>query len=151
MEIEKKIQSMGLSLLPTSPPAGNYVRAVRVGNLIFLGGSIAMGEKGIVQGRLGENITVEEAYEGAKLAALGLLSVLKAEVGDLDKVTRIVKLLCFVNAVPGCADMPKVANGASDLLVALFGERGRHARSTIGVATVGAGSCVGMEMIVEVQ
>lgn len=151
MKIEKKLEALGLSLPPAGQPGGNYIRATRVGNLMFLAGNIGKGEKGIVQGRLGENMTLEEAYEGAKLAALNLLSALKAELEDLDRVKKIVKLLCFVNAAPGFIGLPKVSNGASDLLVALYGENGRHARSTVGVAAVGGGSCIEIEMIVEVE
>lgn len=110
MQVEKKIQAMGLSLPKLAPPAGNYVRAVPVGNLIFLAGTIAKGDKGVVRGKLGQDITIEEAYEGTRLAALGLLAVLKEEIGDLDNVKRIVKLLCFVNATPSFQDLAKVSN-----------------------------------------
>lgn len=151
MQVEKKIQAMELSLPKLTPPAGNYVRAVRVGNLVFLAGTIAKGDKGIVRGKLGQDITIEEAYEGTKLAALSLLAVLKEEIGDLDNVKRIVKLLCFVNATPTFHDLAKVSNGASDLLVTLYGESGKHARSTVGMASLGSGACAEIEMIVELS
>jgi enamine deaminase RidA (YjgF/YER057c/UK114 family) len=118
---------------------------------MFLAGNIAKGETGILHGRLGENMQVEEGYEGAKLAALNLLAALKAELGDLDRVKKILKLLCFVNAVPGFVGLPKVSNGASDLLVALYGENGKHARSTVGVSVVGGNACIEIEMVVEVE
>jgi enamine deaminase RidA (YjgF/YER057c/UK114 family) len=118
---------------------------------MFVAGNIAKGPNGILQGRLGENMEIEQAYEGAKLAALNLLATLKAELGDLDRVKKILKLLCFVNAVPGFVGLPKVSNGASDLLVALYGENGKHARSTVGVASVGGGACIEIEMVVEVE
>jgi enamine deaminase RidA (YjgF/YER057c/UK114 family) len=151
MEIENKLVAMGLSLPPLGEPGGNYIRATRVGNIMFIAGNIAKGPNGILRGRLGENMQIEEAYEGAKLAALNLLATLKAELGDLDRVKRVLKLLCFVNAVPGFVGLPKVSNGASDLLVALYGENGKHARSTVGVASVGGGACIEIEMVVEVE
>jgi enamine deaminase RidA (YjgF/YER057c/UK114 family) len=151
MLIEEKLRSMGLALPQLREPGGNHVRAVRVGNLLFLAGNPATGKNGPVQGKLGETITLDQAYQGAKLAALNLLSVLKAELGDLDRVKQIVRLICFVNATPQFRDLAKVSDGASDLLVAVYGDSGRHARSSIGVSSVAAGACIVIEAIVEVR
>lgn len=151
MEIEKKIEAMGLSLPRIGSPIGHLVRTVRVGNLVFVSGFIGRGPNGVIQGTLGLDLKVEQGYEAARFAALNLLSLLKDEIGDLDKVKRIVKLLSFVKSTADSRDLPKVTDGASDLLVELYGENGKHARSTVGVVNVGGGSCVEIEMIVELK
>ena len=151
MEIEQKIVALGLSLPSLTPPAHNFVRAVRTGNLVFLSGSLARDERGVIQGKIGYDLTVEQAYEAAKLATLRLLSALKTELGDLDRVKRIVKLSCMVNAAPGFDEPGKVANGASDLLTALYGDSARHARSAFGVSALEFGACFEVEMVVEVN
>ena len=151
MEIEKQIESMGLTLLRIGPPIGHLVRTVRVGNLVFVSGFIGRGPNGVIQGTLGQDLKVEQGYEAARFAALNLLSLLKDDIGDLDKVKRIVKLLSFVKSTPDSRELPKVTDGASDLLVELYGENGKHARSTVGVVNVGGGSCVEIEMVVELK
>lgn len=153
MRIEKKLEEMGLKLPPTPVPAANYVPTVRTGNLLFVAGHIPRMPDGSVlnAGKLGKEVTVEKGYEAAKYAMLNCLSSIKAALGDLDKVKRVVKLLCMVNAVPEFAEQFLVANGASDLLVGLYGDQGRHARSAVGMGSLPRGSCIEIEMIVEVE
>jgi len=152
MRVEAKLKEMGLTLPPPPPPVANYVRAVRSGNLVFLAGHGPRRADGTwITGKVGKDMTVEQAYEGAKQVALNLLASLKEHLGDLDKVKRIVKVLCMVNAVPEFTQHPQVANGASDLLVALYGEAGRHARSAVGMGSLPNNICVEIEMIVEVS
>jgi enamine deaminase RidA (YjgF/YER057c/UK114 family) len=150
MQIEKKLKARGLSIPALGKPVANYAHVTRAGNLMFLAGVDSRGEKGIIAGKLGENITTEEAYKAAEVAVLRLLSALKAELGDLDKVKRIVKLTCFVHSTPDFRDLAKVSDGASDLLVALYGKNGKHARTTVGLHAGVGDSCVGMDMIVEI-
>ena len=151
-QVEAKLAEMNLEL-PTPPaPVANYVRAVRTGNLVFVSGHGPTRDgKYLFQGKVGAERTVEEGYEAAKLVMLNCLSSLKQEIGDLDRVKRIVKLLGMVNCTPDFGDQPKVINGASDLLVALYGENGRHARSAVGMGSLPGGITVEIEMIVEVE
>jgi enamine deaminase RidA (YjgF/YER057c/UK114 family) len=152
MQIEEKLHAMGLSLPRLEESGvGHHVRAVRVGKLVFLGGYVARGEKGVVQGKFGENITVKEGYEAAKLTALNLLSILKDEIGDLDSVERIVMLRSYLVCTPDFGGLAQVSNGASDLLLALYGDNGVHTRTTVGTVALGAGSCVEIELIVELK
>ena len=153
-DIEKKLNEMGYELTePRRSAVGNFVPAVRTGNLVFLAGTgPGLPEGGFLHvGKLGAGVTIEQGYDCARLTMLNLLSNLKGEIGDLDKVTRIVKLLCMINAAPDFTDTPRVANGASDLLVNLFGDRGRHARSAVGMSTLPGAMPVEIEMIVEVE
>lgn len=150
MQIEGKLHAMGFSLPRLEESGvGHHARAVRVGNVIFLGGYVARGEKGVVQGKFGENLSVEEGYEAAKLTALNLLSILKGEIGDLDLVKRIVMLRSYLVCTPDFRGLAQVSNGASDLLLALYGDNGIHTRTTVGTVTLGGGSCVEIELIVE--
>ena len=153
-EVEKKLNEMGYELTePRRSAVGNFVPAVRTGNLVFLAGTgPGLAEGGFLHvGKLGAGVTIEQGYDCARLTMLNLLSNLKGEIGDLDNVTRIVKLLCMINADPDFTDTPRVANGASDLLVNLFGDRGRHARSAVGMSTLPGAMPVEIEMIVEVE
>ena len=152
MEIEAKLSKMGLELPNPPAPAANYIGCVRVGNLLFVGGNIGRinGQLKYV-GKVGEAITLEQAYEAARNCALNHLAIIKAAIGDLDKVERIVKVLGYVNVAPGFNDMPKVVNGESDLLVQLWGERGRHARAAVGVASLSREAPVETEVIVEIR
>ena len=134
------------------PERANRLYAKQVGNTVYVSGSTASYPDGRrVTGKVGRDVTVEEAYEGAKQAAVNLLAGVKECVGDLDRVTQVVKLLCMVNNAEDFYDAPSVANGASDLLMELYGEKGRHARSAIGVACPAGNSCIEVEMIVEVE
>ena len=154
MEIEQKLADMGLELpSPTVTPA-HRSSAVRTGNLVFVGGHVPRMPDGSMlhPGKVGQDVTIEQGYEAAQRVMLNCLGSLKGEIGDLDKVTRIVKLLCMVNTAPGFGDHPRVANGATDLLGNLYGDRGRHARSAVGLEK-GEGpnsACIEIEMIVEV-
>jgi len=125
----------------------NYVNAVRTGNLLFLAGK---GPAGGVTGIVGKDLTVEQAYGHARTVGLNLMAVMRDELGSLDRVKRIVKVLGMVNAVPGFPDQPKVINGCSDLFVQVFGDRGKHARSAVGMGSLPSGIPVEIECIVEV-
>jgi enamine deaminase RidA (YjgF/YER057c/UK114 family) len=152
MEIEKKLNDMGLQLPGVPAPAGNYIACVRVGNLLFVGGNTGR-INGVrkFDGKVGDAVTLEQAYTMARDCALNHLAIIKAELGDLDRVERIVKVLAYVNVAPGFTEMPKVANGESDLLVSLWGDRGRHARAAVGVAALGSNAPVETEIIVQVR
>ena len=147
MSAEKKLRELGIELAPPTLPVANYVNAVRTGNLLFLAGK----GPGKVSGKLGREFTVEQGYQHARGVGLLLLAVMRAELGSLDKVKRVVKLLGMVNAVPEFQDHPKVINGCSDLFVEVFGERGRHARSAVGMGSLPMGIPVEIECIVEVE
>lgn len=152
-DIEAKLAAMGIELPTLSPPSANFVRAVRSGNLVFLAGhGPSKPGGGYVQGRLGQDLSIEEGYEAARLTAIALLASLKAEIGDLDRVKRIVKVHGMVRATPAFTDHSSVMNGCSDFLVELFGEpRGKHARAAVGMASLPLGFAVEIEMIVEVD
>lgn len=152
MEVEARIRNLGLTIPKAPPAAGNYVPGVRVGNLVFLSGVGPRSADGsLVVGKVGRDLTLEQGQEAAKHCALNLLANLKAVIGDLDKVKHIVKVLGMVNCTPEFGDQPKVMNGCSNLLVDAFGERGRHARSAVGMAALPSGIAVEVEMVVEVE
>src|ERR671919_2342061 len=152
MEIEKKLNELGYELPNPPVPAANYIGFVRVGNLLFIGGNIGRINGQLkYRGKVGEAVTLEQAYEAARNCALNHLAIMKAALGDLVRVERIVKVLGYVNVTPGFTDMPKVVNGESDLLVQLWGERGRHARAAVGVASLSREAPVETEVIVEIR
>jgi len=143
---------LGLELPPAAKPVANYVSAVRTDNLVYLSGHGPLRNDGtLITGKVGTDLTLEEGYEAARRVALGLLGSLKAEIGNLDKVRRVVKLLGMVNCTPDFIDQPKVINGASDLLVKVFGDKGKHARSAVGMNSLPMNISVEIEMIVEVE
>ena len=148
---EAKLAALNITL-PTPPqPVANYVNGVRAGNLIFLAGKGPRRADGTeITGKLGQDVTIEQGYEGARLTAINQLSVLKEMLGDLKKVKRIVKVLGMVNSDPDFIDQPKVINGFSDLMVEVFGDRGRHARAAVGMASLPRGQAVEIELVVEV-
>ena len=148
MEIENKLKAMGLELPAAGTPAPGRAGAVRVGNILFVGGHTSGPEH---RGKLGVDITVEQGYEGAKGAALSCLADVKALIGDLDKVKRVAKLLCMVNSAPDFGQQPLVANGATDLLSELYGDAGAHARSAVGMAALPNQACIEIEMILEIE
>ncbi len=151
-DVEAKLKELGIELRETPPPMANYVNAVRTGNLIFLAGKGPSRADGTyVTGKLGSDLTVEEGYEAARLVAIAQLSVLKAELGDLNKVKRIVKVLGMVNSTPDFVQQPAVVNGFSDLMVEVFGEKGKHARAAVGMGSLPSGIAVEIEAIVEVE
>jgi len=148
---ESKLRELKITLPEPPQPVANYVNGVRVGNLIFLAGKGPRSSDGTeIIGKLGLDVSIEEGYEGARLTAINQLSVLKEMLGDLKKVKRIVKVLGLVNSDPSFTDQPKVINGFSDLMVEVFGEKGKHARAAIGVASLPRGQAVEIELIVEV-
>lgn len=153
MEIEKKLNALGYEVPIPSEPAGNYIGSVQVGNLLFVGGNVGRFKDRPLKyrGKVGAAVTLEHAYEMARNCALNHLARIKEALGDLDRVERIVKVTGYVNVAPGFTDMPKVVNGESDLLVALWGERGRHTRAAIGVASLGSDAPVETEIIVQVK
>ena len=153
MEIEKRLSEMKLELSPSSTPVGNFVTSVRTGNLLFVAGHVPSMPDGspLNPGKLGREVTVDQGYQSARQAMLNCLSSIKESIGDLDKVKRVVKLLCMVNSAPEFGDQPRVANGASDLLVDLYRDRGRHARSAVGMCALPGGHCIEIEMIIEVE
>ena len=152
MRIEKRLQEMGLALPKLGPVVGSYARAVRTGSLVYLAGHLPNYPGGkVYKGKVGRDISVEEGYQAARQAALCLLSSLKEEAGNLDKVQRIVKVVGFVNCADDFLDQSRVVNGASELFMELFGERGRHARSAVGAPQLPTGAPVELEAIVEVE
>ena len=147
MATEDKLQELGITLPALPAPAGNYVHAVRTGNLLFLAGKGPVGSKGKVGGEL----STREGYLCAREVGLVLLAVLRSELGTLDRVARVVKVMGLVNATTDFADHPQVMNGCSDLLVSVFGDRGRHARTSIGVASLPNQIPVEIDAVVEVS
>lgn len=145
MSIETRLSELGLDLPDAPAPVANYVPFVITGKQLFVSGQISRG----VTGKLGADMTAEEGAEAAKLCALSLLAQAKAATGDLDRIARVVKLVGFVNSTPDFTDQPKVINGASDLMVAVFGEAGRHARSAVSAASLPGGVAVEIEAIFE--
>ena len=152
MEIENKLKALGYELPNPPTPAANYIGYVQVGNMLYIGGNIGR-INGVIKyrGKVGAEVTLEQAYDAARNCALNHLATMKAALGDLDKVERIVKVLSYINVAPGFTELPKVANGESDLLVQLFDERGRHTRAAIGVASLSQDAPVENEVTVQVK
>lgn len=149
---EEKLKALGIVLPEVMAPIASYVNVVRTGNLLYLSGKGPIQPDGkYVTGKLGKDMTIEQGYEAARLTAIMQIAVLKKELGDLSKVKRIVKVLGMVNCTEDFADQPKVINGYSDLMVAIFGEKGRHARSAVGMYALPFHLLVEVEMIVEVE
>jgi len=149
---EENLKAKGIELPVLPHPTANYVNAVRTGNLIYLSGKGPLRKDGsYITGKLGKEVSIDQGYEAARLTALIQIAVLKDVLGDLNKVKRIVKVLGLVNSSPDFYDQPKVINGYSDLIVEIFGEKGKHARSAIGVASLPMNIAVEVEMIVEVE
>jgi enamine deaminase RidA (YjgF/YER057c/UK114 family) len=152
MHIEQRLRDLGIELPAVTPPVANYVNAVRTGNLLFLAGKgPTRPDGGHHAGKVGRDVTVEQAYQHARLTGLHLIAVMRAELGDLDRVRRIVKVLGMVNGTPDFADQPEVINGCSDLFVEVFGDKGRHARSAVGMGSLPRNITVEIECIVEVD
>ena len=144
---EVMLEELGIKLVPSRKPLGNYVSCVRTGNLIYTSGQTV----DQYHGKLGMDVSIEEGYLAARQAMINLLCILKDELGELSNVKRIVKLFGMVNSAPNFTEQPKVINGASDLLVEVFGEKGIHARSAVGMAQLPNNSAVELELIVEVE
>jgi enamine deaminase RidA (YjgF/YER057c/UK114 family) len=150
MSIPEKLAAAGITLPPPTPPGAAYVPTVQVGDVLYVAGHIARREGKPWTGQLGVSMTTAEGREAARQVAIDLMGTLQGALGDLERVRRIAKLLVLVNSAPTFTEHHLVANGASELLVAVFGERGAHARSAFGVAQIPHGACVEIEMIVEV-
>ena len=150
---ELKLKELGITLPESPAPVANYIPVVQTGNLIFLSGvgPTPKPDGSEYKGKLGKDLSIEERYDSARLPGVNLIARLKGYLGDLDRVKQIVKLLAMVNATPEFTEPPAVANGCSDLLVNVFGERGRHARSAIGVATLPGAMPIEIELIAEIQ
>jgi enamine deaminase RidA (YjgF/YER057c/UK114 family) len=152
MSHEARLQELGITLPEVPAPAGNYVHAVQTGNLLYLAGKGPFSEDGSsVSGKVGGDVSVEEAYKHARSVGLTLLAVMKQELGSLDRVKQIVKVLGMVNGVPEFGQQPAVINGCSDLFVEVFGDAGRHARSAVGMGSLPNQITVEIEVIVEVE
>ncbi|MDR7545404.1 MAG: RidA family protein [Armatimonadota bacterium] len=152
MRVEARLAERGLQLPALPPPAASYVRTVRTGNLLFVSGH-GPWRDGKMQyvGKVGTDLSLEDGYRAAQLVALNCLASVKEALGDLDRVRRVVKLLGMVNCLPDFAQQPQVINGASDLLIDLYGDAGRHARSAVGMSSLPGGIAVEIEMILEVE
>ena len=151
--VEQKLSALGIELHEPNPPVANYVGFVRTGNLLIVSGQVCYSPDGklIAKGKLGAGVSVEQGAAAARGCAVNILAQVKMALGDLDKVVRVVRLGGFVNSAPDFFDGPKVLNGASDLMVAAFGDRGRHARTTVGVASLPSDAAVEVEGIFEVS
>lgn len=144
---EEMLEALGVTLVPSRKPLGNYVSCMRTGNLIYTSGQIV----DQYHGKLGIDVTVEEGYLAARQAMVNLLCILKDELGELSRIKKVVKLFGMVHSAPDFTGQPKVINGASDLLVEVFGEKGKHARSAVGMAQLPNNSAVELELIVEIE
>jgi enamine deaminase RidA (YjgF/YER057c/UK114 family) len=151
--VEKKLASLGINLPTPAAPIANYVPFVRSQNMLVVSGQLCFGTDGnlVAKGQLGNGVSLDDGQRAARACAINLLAQLKSALGDLDKVIRVVRLGGFINSAPGFTDGPKVMNGASDLMVEVFGEKGRHARSTVGVAALPANAAVEVEGQFEVS
>lgn len=148
--VEEKLAEMGLDLAVAPPPAANYVPFVVTGNMVYVSGQISMKDGALITGKVGADLTTEEGAAAAQTCAVGLLAQAKAACdGDLSRIKRVVKLVGFVNSTPDYTEQPKVINGASDLLVAVLGEAGRHARSAVSAGALPLGVAVEIEAIFE--
>jgi enamine deaminase RidA (YjgF/YER057c/UK114 family) len=149
---EQNLKALGITLPKLTAPIANYVNYVRTGNLIYFSGTGPSVEgQGYIKGKLGKDLTIDQGKEAARITGINMIANLKNAIGDLNKVKRIVKVLGMVNSTEDFTDQPKVINGFSDLMVAVFGEKGKHARSAIGMATLPMNMAVEIEMIVEVE
>jgi enamine deaminase RidA (YjgF/YER057c/UK114 family) len=152
IDFDKKFKELGIELITPTKPMANYVKAVRSGNLLFLAGhGPSKADGSLITGKVGKDLTAEQGAQAARQTGISLLSTLKAEIGDLNKVKRIVKVLGMVNCTEDFAEQPKVMNGFSDLMVQVFGEKGKHARSAVGMYALPSNMAVEIEMIVELE
>ena len=152
MNAEKRVKELGLELPAAPKPVGTYVGGVRSGNLLFMSGCGPRRKDGsAITGKLGDTLTIEQGYEAARVVGLNMLANIRATLGSLDKVKRVVKVLGMVNAAPQFSDTPKVINGFSDLFVEVFGEAGKGARSAVGMVTLPSQIAVEVEMVLEVE
>ena len=151
-DIESRLKTLGITLPTPGAPAATYVPTVTTGNLLFVSGQVPMTPAGIqFVGKVGREFSIDEGREAAKICAINILANIKAAIGDLGRIKRFVKVVGFVNAVPDFTEAHKVINGASDLMVAVFGDNGRHARTTVGVAVLPADAAVEVEGLFEIH
>jgi len=150
-QAEEKLKALGLALPAPPAPGGNYVSAKRAGNVVYLAGAVSTGPEGVITGQAGTDRTIEEGYAAARACALTQLAVLKRELGSLDKIAEVLTVNGYVNAASGFADSPAILNGASDLLVAIFGDAGRHVRAAVGVSALPRNALVELQMTVRVS
>ncbi|HEY8518158.1 MAG TPA: RidA family protein [Candidatus Binatia bacterium] len=148
---EERLQQLGIELPKPSRPVANYLSCKRSGDLLWVGGHGPVAPQGIVQGKVGGSLTLDEGKEAARLTALSILATVRAELGSLDRVRQVVKVLGMVNCAPGFNRTPEVIDGCSDLLVAVFGEAGRHTRSAVGMAELPFDIAVEIECVLEVD
>lgn len=151
MDVYARLEELNITLPSANAPAGAFVMAAQTGNLVFVSGHIARRDGKPWSGQLGRDIDMEEGKRAARSIAIDLLATLHGYLGDLNRVRRVVKALCLVNSTPTFTEQHLVANGCSELLGGVFGDRGKHARSAIGVAQLPLGACVEVELIVEVE
>jgi enamine deaminase RidA (YjgF/YER057c/UK114 family) len=149
--VDARLRELGLELLPVFQPVGNYLGCKRVGNLLFVGGHGPVTKAGAIVGKVGAAVDLERAREAAKATALSMLATIRAELGSLDRVRQVVKVFGMVNCAPGFNRTPEVIDGCSDLLVAVFGDAGRHTRSAVGMAELPFDIAVEIEMVVEID
>jgi enamine deaminase RidA (YjgF/YER057c/UK114 family) len=151
--VEKKLADLGIKLPSPAAPVANYVPFVRTGKLLVISGQLCLDGEGklVAKGQLGGGVSIETGAKAAQACAMNLLAQLKSALGDLDKVARVVRLGGFINSAPGFTDGPKVMNGASDLMVTVFGDKGRHARTTVGVSALPLDAAVEVEGAFEVN
>ena len=150
--VEQKLASLGITLPTPAAPVANYVASVRSGNQLIVSGQLCFGPDGklVAKGQLGGAVSMEDGVKAARACAVNLLAQVKAAVGDLDKVVRVIRLGGFINSAVGYGDGPKVMNGASDLMVEVFGDKGRHARTTVGVSALPADAAVEVDGVFEI-
>jgi enamine deaminase RidA (YjgF/YER057c/UK114 family) len=148
--VEDRLTALGIALPPANPPVANYVPFVRTGNLLHISGQVSVDAGGGIKGVVGEEIDLDTAKKAARLCGINLLAQMKAALGDLDKVVRIVKLGGFVQAGAGFFEIPQVVNGCSDLMVEVLGDKGKHARSAVGVYRLPLNFAVEVDAVVEV-
>lgn len=150
-DVEERLTELGITLAPPAAPIANYVNAVQAGDLVFLAGKGPKRADGTyITGKVGEDLSIEEAYEAARLTAILQLAALKAEIGDLNRVARIVKVFGMVNSGPDFTQHPAVVNGFSDVMVEVFGERGKHARAAVGMSSLPMGMACEIDMVVQI-
>lgn len=148
MSIAERLKAAGVILPDPRPPVANYVPFVMTGNLLFISGQVSAAPDGLIRGRLGENMTTEEGQQAARVCAINLIAQMRAALSELERVKRVVKLGGFVNAAHDFTDIPKVVNGCSDLMVEVFGECGRHARSAVACPVLPMGAAVEVDAVV---
>ena len=149
MSVSDRLKAAGITLPDARPPVANYVPFVITGNLLFISGQVSVTPDGLIKGRLGQDMTLEQGQQAARACAVNLIAQMQAALGDLERVTRIVKLGGFVNAAHDFIDIPKVVNGCSDLMVEIFGDKGRHARSAVACPVLPMGVAVEVDAVVE--